>query len=258
VDPGPKIPDVEREVFPHPPLKAMLGQVRFPPILRIVDLGSLGGFQDAIRASWPMFAQEQQINVQIGPQGLQQAGTARALRFTASDSMWSALLTPDSLTMEADLSSGRYTSYEEFSERFAELWAALVDHFQPGGIVQQGLRYVDHFERDLPAAAWAEFINPELLGPLTGTFGTGVMQTLSDLRFRRDDGVLVFKHGIVPAGPDDKPGYLLDFDYFMQEQDDDISVDAVVKRFNSYHDVIYAFFRWCLTSRTLEELRDGN
>jgi uncharacterized protein (TIGR04255 family) len=254
---GPDIPTVEREVFAKPPLKAMLGQIRFPAILRIADLGSLGGFQDAIRDEWPDFAQEQQISVQVGPQGLQQAGATRALRFTAADRTWSALLTTDSLTVEADLAVGRYTSYEEFSERFARVWGALLEHFKPVAVLQQGLRYVDHVERELSPADWAEFINPELLGPLTGIFGSGLVQAISDLRFQREDGMLVFKHGLVPAGPENAPGYLLDFDYFTQEQGDDPSVEAIMGRFGRYHDVIYAFFRWCLTERALQEFRDA-
>src|SRR5271167_2927396 len=64
---GPDIPQVEHEVFARPPLKAMLGQVRFPPILKIADLSSLGGFQETIREDWPQFSQEQQLSVLVGP-----------------------------------------------------------------------------------------------------------------------------------------------------------------------------------------------
>lgn len=235
----------------------MLGQIRFPPILKIADLGSLGGFQDAIRQDWPQFAQEQQLGVLVGPQGLQEAGTTRAFRFTAADGTWSALLTPDALTLEAGLASGRYTSYEEFKERFSGVWTALLEQFGPAELVQQGLRYVDHIERELPPADWATLINPELLGPLTTSFSSGVVQAITDLRFQREDGLLAFKHGLVPAGPENKFGYLLDFDYFTQEQSEDTSVEAIMARFDRFHDAIYAFFRWCVTERALEEFRDA-
>lgn len=42
---GPDIPAAEHEAFANPPLKTMLGQVRFPAILRIADLGALGAFK---------------------------------------------------------------------------------------------------------------------------------------------------------------------------------------------------------------------
>ena len=85
-----------------------------------------------------------------------------------------------------------------------------------------------------------------------------VFQAIADIRFRREDGTLAFKHGLVPLGPENAPGYLLDFDYFTQEKDDDPSLDAIMQRFDRYHDVIYAFFRWCISERALEEFRSGD
>jgi uncharacterized protein (TIGR04255 family) len=50
------IPAVEHEVFANPPLKVMLGQVRFPPVLRIADPAYLASFQEAVRHQFPPFA----------------------------------------------------------------------------------------------------------------------------------------------------------------------------------------------------------
>jgi uncharacterized protein (TIGR04255 family) len=251
---GPDIPKVEREIFAKPPLKAMLGQIRFPPILRIADLGSLGPLQDAIRAEFPTFAQEQQVAVMVGPGGPQNPVSSRAFRFSTSDAAWSVGLAPDSVTLEADVTV-RYSSYEEFAERFRLVWAAIVDHFAPSQVVRQGLRYVSHIECDRAAVNWTDLINADLLGPLVGAFGEGVAQSVSELRFPREDGVLVFKHGLVPLGPEAKMGYLLDFDYFNEEPENDASVDALAERFERFHEFIYSFFRWCVTDQALEEFR---
>jgi uncharacterized protein (TIGR04255 family) len=255
---GPDIPAVEHEAFAKPPLKAMLGQIRFPTVLKIADLGALGGLQEAIRDTWPEFAQEQQLSVVVGPGGPQQAEATRAFRFTAPEGTWSALLTPDSLTLEAVAADEHYTSYREFGERFSQIWGAVLEHFRPRAVLQQGLRYVNHIERELAVGDWQLLINPELLGPLTTSFSTGLVQAMADLRFELDDGLLAFKHGLVPAGPQNKLGYLLDFDYFTQVQNNDTSVEALLKRFDCYHDKIYAFFRWCVTEQALEEFRNGD
>jgi uncharacterized protein (TIGR04255 family) len=254
---GPDIPEVEHEAFARPPLKAMLGQVRFPPVLRIADLGSLGGFQDAIGETWPQFAQEQQFSVVVGPGGAQQAEATRAFRFTAADGAWSALLTPETLTLEA-AAGERYTSYREFGERFGQVWGAVLEHFRPRAALQQGLRYVNHIERDLAVGDWQLLVNPELLGPLTSGLGKGLVQAMSDLRYEMDDDILVFKHGLVPAGPENKLGYLLDFDHFTQAHNEDTSTDTLLARFDRYHQHVYAFFRWCVTERALEEFRNGD
>ena len=250
------IPTVEHEVFRSPPLKAMLGQVRFPTVLRIADLASLVPFQEAIRDAFPTFRQEQQLSFVLGPQGPQGATAQQAFRFVTEDRGWSIILTPDTLTLEADVAV-RYTSYDEFAERFRLAWETILVHYQPRQVIRQGLRYVDHLEGDRSAAEWAELINPDLLGPLIERFGSEVTQSASELRLVLADGVLVFKHGMLPLGPDGKMGYLLDFDYFTEEPSDDASLDAVTRRFDAYHERLYGFFRWCVTDTALEAFR-GN
>jgi len=60
---------------------------------------------------------------------------------------------------------------------------------------------------------------------------------------------------LVPSGPQQAMGYLLDFDYFTEQPTDDVRVESVMRRFDSYHDVLYAFFRWCVTENALIEFR---
>jgi uncharacterized protein (TIGR04255 family) len=247
---------VAHEVFAKPPLKAMLGQVRFPTILRIADLTFLAKFQDAIRHEFPDFRQEQQITLVVGPQGPQAPSLQQAFRFTTADHAWSFLLTPDAVTVEADVSSG-YASYEQFAVKFRLIWSSIQEHFAPDSILRQGLRYVDHLEADLAGGDWEPLINADLLGPLVKRFAATLTQAVSEVRLDRDDGVLVFKHGVLPLAPGTPAGYLLDFDYFM-EQAGDASPDAIMSRFDAYHDFLYRFFRWCVTDTALEGFRVRN
>lgn len=251
---GPDIPEIEHEVFERPPLKAMLGQVRFPPVLRIADLGSLVPFQDAVRKEFPEFAPEQQFSFMLGPEGPQGATASRVYRFRSADRAWSVVLATDAVTVEAD-PAVRYTSYEEFAGHFRRVWEAVLEHFAPTRVARQGLRYTDHLEGEHLAVEWRRYINEDLLGPLVGAFGEGVAQSVSELRFRREDGILVFKHGMLPAGPDQVMGYLLDFDYFNEEPTEDVGVEAVVGRFDRFHNVLYSFFRWCVTEDAVREFR---
>jgi uncharacterized protein (TIGR04255 family) len=233
----------------------MLGQVRFPTDLRIADLQLLGAFQHAIRADWPNFEQEHQFTIVLGAQGVQQAGSGGVFRFSAGDRSWSAVLTPESITLEAGIETAGYSSYEEFDQRFRSLWTALVEHFEPTAVLQQGLRYVNHIVREIPAEGWSELINPELLGPAATLLSANLVQALCDLRFERERDALVFKHGITTAGPENHLGYLLDFDCFTQERCEDTEAEALAKRFTESHDEIYAFFRWCVTEQALQEFR---
>lgn len=254
--PGPPIQPAEYEIFANPPLKAMLGQVRFPPVLRIADLAALGAFQDDIREDWPNFSQEQQISLVIGPGASAQSGPQQVFRFTSADEAWSVVLAPDAVSVEA-AAAGNYSSFDEFAKRFRQIWEAILEHFAPALVVRQGLRYVDHIEADLDPLQWAELINSDLLGPVAGPLATGLEQAVSELRFRDADGILVFKHGIVPAGPENRNGYLLDFDCFTDEPNQETTTEAVVARFDRYHEVLYSLFRWCVTDKALEGFRNA-
>jgi len=232
----------------------MLGQIRFPPVLRAADAAGLAPFQEELGDDFPNFAEEQQFSLSFGPEVPVQALPARSYRFSSGDGAWSIVVSPNSLTLEAI--ADRYTSYDAFRERFARVWSVALRHLRPTRRLQQGLRYIDHIERDLSVREWTEWIRPELVGFVGDeALSDWVKQALTDIRFELSEGTLAFKHGIVPSGPEAKWGYLLDFDYFEQKEDLDVGVDAVLAKFDAFHDELYAFFRWCVTEKALEEFR---
>jgi uncharacterized protein (TIGR04255 family) len=247
------LPEVVHEQFASPPLKAMLGQVRFPTILKIADAASVAPFQSAIAAEFPTLSQEQQVQILLSPAG-GGTGAQKLWRFTSADSAWSVLLSTDSLTIEAEWT--QYTEYNEWRSRFGRVWQAAIDHLEPTTVLYQGLRYIDHLERDLPGPEWATWINPDLLGAVRlSRFADALDHALTDLRLRIDDGVLSFKHGIVALGPNNARGYLLDFDCFTQTVPDAIDSESVLSRFDGFHSVIWRLVRWSLTDAAVESFR---
>lgn len=238
----------------------MLGQVQFPPILRLqTGVEAVAEFQDAIRDIFPGFGVEQQISITVSPAGEAEATTNRAAayRFTNEAETWSTLLAPTAVTLEA-AAGGRYSSYSEFAELFRTVWAAVVKHLRPGKVSQQGLRYVDHIEGDHSASEWADWINPELLGAMAGdVLGTGLEQAVCELLYPREDGRVVFRHGIARAGPQNAKGYLLDFDSIHLGPVEADDVDTLIARFDESHEVLYRFFRWCVTDRAVEEFKNA-
>jgi len=249
------LPEVEHERFLAPPLKAMLGQVRFPPILRLAEATGLAPLQDALRHDFPELREEQQLSITLGSEGTAQSAQ-RLWRLSTADGTWSVLFAPDFVTLEAE--PNQYTDYQEFRARFESLWGVVLEHLRPLRRVQQGLRYIDHIARELRGPDWEEWINPDLLG-LTRLerFGDSLDHALTDLRFSLPDGQLSFKHGMVRAGPDNVPGYLLDFDCFTQEASAELDSDVVLNQFDSFHDVIWHLFRFSVTDQAVEEFRRG-
>ena len=255
---GPALPHVDYERFPNPPLRAMLGQVQFPPILRLQKgVEEVADFQDAIRESFPHFGVEQQIQISVSVSGEAETKTERAAayRFINEQRTWNILLAPAALTFEA-AAGGRYSSYSQFAELFRTVWGAAVEHLRPGKIAQQGLRYVDHLEGERSARDWAQWINPELLGAMAGdVLGSGLQQAVCELLYPAESGRLVFRHGIVQAGPENTWGYLLDFDSIHLGPVDAQDIDTLLARFDESHELLYRFFRWCVTERAIEEFK---
>jgi uncharacterized protein (TIGR04255 family) len=254
---GPTLPAVAYERFANPPLRVMLGQVQFPPILRLqTGVQAVAEFQEAIRELFPGFGVEHQIQITIPPGGEEPATSrAAAYRFTNERKTWSVLLAPSALTLEG-VEGGRYTSYSEFAELFRSVWVAAVELLRPAKVSRQGLRYVDHLEGARSPMEWAEWVNPELLGGVAReVLGTGLDRTLCELTYPQTDGLMIFRHGIGPAGPENAKGYLLDFDSIHSDPVEPEDLEGIMARFEESHDVLYRFFRWCVTERALEEFR---
>lgn len=248
--------EVEYERFANPPLRSMLGQIRFPLILRLDEPGFVAPFQDALRPEYPDVRSEQQVGLLVSAEGGFNTSASRQWRFSTADGTWSVVATTGFVTLEA--AGPNYGGFEEFNSRFSRLWGAVLEHLRPTRVSQQGLRYINHIEHDVPASGWRSLINNELLGPIGApVFGDELVQVICDLRLKRDDGEVAFKHGIVQAGPDLKRGYLLDFDYFIQDPGNDMAAEVLSARFSAFHDVIYRLFRWSVTAAAIEEFRGG-
>lgn len=254
------LPDHDHEQFTHPPLKVMLGQVRFPAILRVASLVGLAEFQEELRGEYPTFAQEQQLNIAIGPEGVSSGAETKNFRFSTADGAWSTVLNPSFLTLEAAVAT-KYSNYDEFRVRFGRIWDVALRCLQPASATQQGLRYVDHLDwPDVAASEWGRFINSKLLGVLDAEeLGVQIQHTLTDTRFDLGQGVVLsFKYGLVQSGPDNALGFLMDTDCFTQVATEDIAVDDVLGRFDRFHDEIHVLFHWAATDEAKERFRRGN
>lgn len=248
------LPDAVHVQFVAPPLKVMLGQVRFPAILKIAEQAGLAAFQDEIRHEYPEYSQEQQLNLAVGPEGMSQAGEARNHRFATNDGAWTVVLNPSFLTLEASIAT-KYSNYQEFRKRFGDLWDVALRKLGPATAAQQGLRYIDFFDwEDVSPAEWKRYINPHLLGVLGATDIVGhVEHALTDTRLRlSDEAAISFKYGLVRSGPKNALGFLMDTDCLTQTPQEDVSVEAVLSRFDGFHDEIHVLFHWAVTDDAKE------
>lgn len=120
------------------PLVHVLVQVRFSPILQMVDY--VPKLQESLRLEgFPLFNQEQTQTAKFlfaGPE----VSTSTRWQFLAKDGVQGVVLANNFLTFEV----AEYSNFEEFVNAFHKV-ADLVDTTVPGELIVQrvGLRYID-------------------------------------------------------------------------------------------------------------------
>jgi uncharacterized protein (TIGR04255 family) len=245
------LPSVEREVFPNPPLKAILAQARFPSIPGF-DKRAADALEERLDG-YPNVSAEGEVGVRLDRAGAPHKTESYHWRFSSDDASWSVVLGADFVTLEA--SAPRRVRWREFRDRFGAVWEAALEGLRPSRRLQLGLRYINHIEGDVDYD-WARAINPELLGFLAAPERQAALElSLDNWLFSVPQALLAMKHGVVRAGERDALGYLLDFDCVTQEHQDRLDVEAALETLDTFHDSISTLFRWSVTDEAVQEFR---
>ena len=262
------LPQYEPERLSNDPLALVVAQVRFPPVLSIqTDRKALARFQDLIRDRYPYVYVGQQLDLEVGPQGIeQQQASGRIYQFADADREWAAALAVDSVTLEAR----HYTNYEDFSQRITSLIAAVKEVYRVTERVRLGLRYINEIRHPdaTTVTDWEPLLRHELLGLAASREIAPLLEsTVQELRLNLQNGGLTIRHGHVPRGttvaplPGEQPQdagsfYLLDFDTFDEGRRDldDHTLDELLR---SYNHTMFQLFRWLVQDELYDYLKGG-
>ena len=159
-------PASPRVIYRNNPLKQVICQLRFPPLLRI-ESAVPADFQEAIRRTFPLLHESRTVDLPPGvPTELAEV-VGKALsqqvsyNFVTEDGAWSVSLTRDFVA----LSAAKYERWEQFIERLRPPVEALVRLYDPAFFSRVGLRYQNVLapaHLGLGDATWAERSMPEL------------------------------------------------------------------------------------------------
>lgn len=230
-----------RVIFKRNPLKAVVLQVRFPPLLVLSQPAGVAPFQEALRDAYPQAeAPVQQVTLAVGPAGpLSAASQPGPWRFVDPEG-WFVGLATDYVSLETT----SYRRFEEFESRARRVLAVAQDVLRLRHRGRLGLRYINEISHPeaRTVADWRDLLNPELLGVAGGeALGSRVTQALQQIDVRLDDGVLTVRHGF-RAVEDQSFPYTIDLDAY----DDALrpfDVDEILARVGSFRLWIGGFFR---------------
>lgn len=251
----------ERVQLDAAPLVRVLGQVQFPKIIKISSEQHIGDFQEAIRKSYPFIerdaAQSVQLNFDGG--GVKSSATEEVIwRFFDNSRQWRASLNPSALTLETT----KYTSRQEFLDRFQFLIEALGKAIQPTIATRVGFRYVNRLDRPQDIQDLEQLVYPDLVGLLSATLREKVELTVSQAQCATLEGRLLVRWGLLPAGathdPDMAPpvnarSWMMDIDSFTTSglPTDGFHTGDIVSKVDTMANRAYAFFRWSVTGEFL-------
>jgi uncharacterized protein (TIGR04255 family) len=241
------LPQQPERLYETNPLKLVLAQLRFPPLLGFEATATLEPIQQALADEYPLLQEEQQIALAINSEGIAASPQNKVWRFRTLDSGRSIVLGRDFVGLEAT----SYSTFPEFSEEVRRVVSALDALKTPPKVFQRlGLRYLNELRQDdaHKPSDWKPFLNEELLGIVGGDLlGDAVSQAIQEIRLNDAGVMLIVRHGYLgPEATDNKPFYLIDLDCFS-EATGHVAEDEILERLAEFHERVHNLFELSLT-----------
>jgi uncharacterized protein (TIGR04255 family) len=231
-------------------------QVRYDRNLAAADASVAWSIKSDVSATFPEIEEAApEITLPSGVAGLQIAtGSARGWRLRSSDAMWTATVTPESMSVE----TSRYENWTDFRHRLRLLLDAISAHLHPTFEHRLGLRYVDRLthQNAVTPSDWNGRIVPPLLGLLADErFADAVRVSQHVEELTTDDDVqVVLRYGHLQQTDASVPSqFLLDTDCFRSAMRP-FTVDEVLQGVDQLHTLALQLFEAALTPEYLDYL----
>ena len=244
-------PTVKRVIYEKNPLVEVIFQARFPRFLQI-DVELPAEFQRRLVADYPNYEQRNvfQIVLASTPEGRPPGAevTGRMHMFASKDRTWTVTLAGDYFS----LATNKYVRWEDFRLRVEAVLKVALDVYPLQIFSRLGLRYQDVISREalgLEQSKWSDLLRHHIAGELA-TSEIAEQRIISKetvLSMKLDIGdTLLFRHGLVSHKDTQKHAYLLDSDFFNEEQRT-ADIDGTLQIADRLHANSARFFRWCIT-----------
>jgi len=254
-------PDSRWVIFNKNPLKQVICQLRFPPILAITSQEPVA-FQELVRGTHPGYERALTIIPKAFadllaslpvPQNVLPEGIV--YKFFTLDRKTEIDLTRDSVSV----ATTSYKRWEEFEAVIRLAKEALETTYEPTSYSRIGLRYIDVIEREtcgLSQVPWKDLIKSSVVGLLaeshtniTDHIAAMNSQTLFTLGL--PDENLMVRNGFMSATAEGTQQYGIDADFYKEGNSASGEVLAILRRFNRE---ARNFFNWVITDRLRDAL----
>ncbi|PSB02810.1 TIGR04255 family protein [Merismopedia glauca] len=246
------LPEFERVLYKHNPLREVVCQLRFPPILKISNQEPVE-FQDELRLQYPLFETVRtQLPLEISnvwqQLGLPQQNEV-AYSFKSEDQRWNLSITKDFIA----LATFSYERYEPFKQRLEKALEIFERIYKPSFYTRVGLRYQDLVIRsklEIEDKNWSELIAKNIASELYDPELSSSIETVTkNLILNTENGKINFNHGLVTVKEaqqnSNEIAYLFDADFYTEQKiEGNGDVWNILSQFNQS---ARRLFRWSIT-----------
>jgi uncharacterized protein (TIGR04255 family) len=246
-------PDVEEVTLENSPLGEVICQVKYPIILAINEQKPIQ-FQDKIRGRFPELHIDDGGFVQVDAEFIKSAqmvkNESRVYRFNSPEAKTSVALAQDFFA----LSTRGYTHWHEFKDDLALIYKAMVNIYQIPYATRVGLRFINLITLENTGCKNLEemfgLFKQELVCLLQSKEISGFSEAIVQLLIPDEEKQLAIR--FILNHNENKPFFILDFDYYDDRKTD---ISSLPEEIDQFHLKIYRAFRWCLLEKSLERFQ---
>lgn len=248
------------------PIFEVVCQLRFPPILRILE--SPTKFQDTIRQEYPEYSVSDGLPEDL-PKEVRKviAGNTKGVthNFLSEDGVWRISLGTEFIALA---NSGKYSSFEDFEDRLNKIIKSFEAEYKPSSYTRVGLRYKNLIVRtvfpNVSELSWNQII-PQNVSPEMHD------EDIGDGKVTSFDKNLLLKEGfekiniiysfsrvsgsIKGENIENEQAYIIDIDSFTEKKIYD--TDAISATIKSCKQNIQNIFRHSITEQLHKTLESG-
>ncbi len=247
------LPEYAGERLARSPLLLVAAQINFEEVGRDVTHRQARQVQKAVGSRWTQLMAAPLATTTMTPSGAVNEPTRQAYRLSTGDGTWSALLNPDSVTVE----TRAYPGWEAMRATVTEFAEAIAVVYDPSSELRLGLRYVDQVALPDGRTSWDGLIPEHLLGIARDPrLGAGVLASDQRVLLQLSPGVrCILRHGLLADDTGVFGGvYLLDYDVF-RDNAGVYDASSVAEGADVLHGLVGRLFRASVTDDLYQWLR---
>lgn len=191
-------------------------QINFEEIGNDVTHKQAREVQKIVGTSWTRLQAAPQMRATLTPAGPLAERTRSAYLMQSADEQWSAVVSPDSVTLE----TRRYEGWADMSAKIGVIAGAVATVFDPSQCLRFGLRYINQVSLPDIHESWDGLIPASLLSLISDSrFSSSIMGSDQRHLLQLDANARCMLHHGLLADPEGRVGksYLLDYDVFSED-----------------------------------------